>query len=840
MAENYEVPEDFGKNPEAKARRWLLELRLADKREKKWREKAKKIQERYRGDMIRKNSFNILWANTETLRPALYNSTPKPDVRRRWRQDDILGKVISEIMERAVTYSVDCGDFDAETKMDVLDALLCGRGVSRVRYIPSFKEAEEIAEGTGGDVRGGIDAGQPIAGPNPGAPEGSRAPDDNNRQADEQEAGESLAGEELEYEQARTEHVQWDRFRHGYGKTWQEVPWVAFGHDLTRQDLIEMFGEVVGKKITLNAVQDEDINNKDNADIAGVFKTARVWELWDKVGKEVFFVNESYRDDCLYPKEGEKAEPPLKLEGFFPCPQPLMLVEDSSCLDPIPPYELYREQAEELNSLSIRINKIIAGLKLRGIYDSQMSELSDLMAGDDNDMVPVSNAAGWQERGGMEKAITWMPIDAAAKVLRELYEAREACKQVIYELTGISDIIRGSTDPSETATAQRMKGQWGTMRLQRQQREVQRYCRDLIRLEAEVIADKFQQQTLALMTGLDFPTAAEKQQAQMLMQQIQQQQMAQQQPQMQPQPVQQQQGGPMPGGPPQPPMAGNPPPGPPPPQGPPPPSPQQMEQLQRVLNAPSWEDILAVMHSDPQREYKVDVETDSTIASSLSEDMKGLEEVLTALVNWINGSAGAVQAGALPIEAVKSISMVICRRAKMGLEVEDALEKMAQPKPPVDPNAAKAQATQQAAQMKAQSEQQNAQLKAQSDQQVMQMKGQFDQQALQIKQQGEQQKAQLQAQLDQVRAQTQSTIEQAQMDADVRVKAFEAQSKQQTEQQKMEYQMQLEQIKQQNAANIEVLIARINAEAKIDVAEITAAATLSAAQESAAKQASDD
>jgi hypothetical protein len=82
----------------------------------------------------------------------------------------------------------------------------------------------------------------------------------------------------------------------------------------------------------------------------------------------VFFVNESYMKGLIFP-EGETGEPPLKLKTFFPVPRPLMLVEDSGTLIPIPLYELYREQAAELDHISGRINKIVNACRVRFVHD---------------------------------------------------------------------------------------------------------------------------------------------------------------------------------------------------------------------------------------------------------------------------------------------------------------------------------------------------------------------------------------------------------------------------------------------------------------------------------------
>jgi hypothetical protein len=56
-----------------------------------------------------------------------------------------------------------------------------------------------------------------------------------------------------------------------------------------------------------------------------------------------------------------------------------------------------------------------------------------------------------------------------------VYTQRTQVLQVIYEVTGISDIIRGGgTKASETATAQQLKAQYGSMRLRRRQDDIQK------------------------------------------------------------------------------------------------------------------------------------------------------------------------------------------------------------------------------------------------------------------------------------------------------------------------------------------------------------------------------
>lgn len=560
---------DLEKNPAGVVKRWLLELKLADKRESDWRKKAEAVWKRYRQKDVKRNSFNILWSNTETLRPAVYNSLPKPDVRRRFKDADPLGKAVSEVLARSLEYGLDVTDFDSHIKACVLDMLLPGRGVARVRYVPSFAQV--------------------------GVKEESHV--DENEQ--HEEGGEALEGqaEELEWEQTPIEHVQWDDFRISAGKEWGEVCWIAFRHRLCRDELVKQFGEEIGNAVQLDNTEDSDVKAEQDAAVKDSFKTAEVWEIWDKDETQVLFIAHGYKESPL-----KTLADPLGLQGFWPIPRPLYATEDSSSLVPVTLYDLYKEQADELDSVTRRINIIIKGLKLRGIYDATLSELSELMRGEDNDLIPAQNATALLERGGLDKAILWLPIDMAAKVLKELYIQREQTKQVIYEITGISDILRGSTNANETATAQQIKNQWGSQRLKRMQAEVARFIRDLMRLQAEIIAEKFQPETLATMTGLQY-------------------------------------------------------------------SPEQ------------WAQVISVLRDDKQRTFKVDVETDSTVAASVETDMDALQKLMGGIVQLVQGLGPAVQMGAMPVEAVKELILAVTRRAKMGNAVEDALDKIQAPQP---------------------------------------------------------------------------------------------------------------------------------------------------------------
>jgi hypothetical protein len=102
--------------------------------------------------------------------------------------------------------------------------------------------------------------------------------------------------------------------------------------------------------------------------------------------------------------------------------------------------------------------------------------------------------------------------------------------QSIYEVTGISDIVRGSSDPNETLGAQKMKASFGSTRMKKRQAEVQRFVKELYKMNGELIAEHFEREQLSEASGIPLPTEAERAQARELLQMVEQMQQQAQQP----------------------------------------------------------------------------------------------------------------------------------------------------------------------------------------------------------------------------------------------------------------------------------------------------------------------
>ena len=120
---------------------WYNTIAQYERTYKEWEGRADKIVKRYRDDSRSRNNpqakFNILWSNVQTITPAVFARLPRPDVSRRFRDNDPIGRVASMMLERALEYEIEhYGDYASAMKQSVQDRLLGGRGTAWVRYEP--------------------------------------------------------------------------------------------------------------------------------------------------------------------------------------------------------------------------------------------------------------------------------------------------------------------------------------------------------------------------------------------------------------------------------------------------------------------------------------------------------------------------------------------------------------------------------------------------------------------------------------------------------------------------------------------------------------------------------
>jgi hypothetical protein len=449
------------------AQYWHIELENADKTEEEWRRRARKVIERYRDErnidtygIGAEKKFNILWANTETLKGALFAKMAKPDVRRRFPDNNPVTKDIARVLERTLEYANDVYNANKPIEAALEDYLLPGRGVVWVVYDPVFvKETVEMEQIN--------------------------------------EFGETII---IEVEEERVaeqkcyfEYVHWEDYRENPSKRPEDVSWKARRHLWTRDELKDKgFSNV--SDIPLNWSPDSEEKDYEAEE---VFRRAEIWEIWDRVKYKRYYIAKGY-DKVI-----RESDDPYELKDFYPTPTPMIAVKTNDTSVPIPEFTLYQDQAEELDRITSRISNLIEGLKRRGVYDASVPELSHLANAGDNDFIPSENFSLLAQKGGLAGVFQQEDITPIGTVLQGLYTQRTQILEIIYEVTGISDLLRGNTKASETATAQQLKAQFGSMRMRKRQEEIERYIRDLFRIKAEIVAEHYEPEILQAITGIE-------------------------------------------------------------------------------------------------------------------------------------------------------------------------------------------------------------------------------------------------------------------------------------------------------------------------------------------------
>jgi hypothetical protein len=141
--------------------------------------------------------------------------------------------------------------------------------------------------------------------------------------------------------------------------------------------------------------------------------------------------------------------------------------------------------------------------KAVGVFNAEFKELARMFSeGVDNKLFPVTGWAAMSEKGGLKGAIDMMDTSQIIVTLRELYAAREQVKQSIYEIMGISDILRGSSKAQETLGAQQLKANFGSLRLRSAQGDVARFATDVFKLKAQIICKFYPPELIVEMSGV--------------------------------------------------------------------------------------------------------------------------------------------------------------------------------------------------------------------------------------------------------------------------------------------------------------------------------------------------
>lgn len=443
------------KEPHGECKRWKQEIKLAQKELDEWWRQGDECENRYLDNRDAVESpeerFNIYTSNVQIMQSALYNSIPKVEVGRTFKDSsDDVARVAANILQRVLQQDLDSPrpDFDPAMRDAIQNRLVPGLGAAWCRL-----------ETTTQAIQGA-----------------TNAPDEMGNVV-QQEAYEQVVDQ-----QTRTEHVHFKDFLWSPCRTWEERRWIGRRVMMNRDKLVARFGEEIGRKIPLggkkkssddtNAVKPEEL----------IFKQAEVFEIWDREKRCVYWVC----PECDYLLD--KRQDPLSITNFDPAPKPLFATTTTSRLVPTPDLVLWQDQYNALDIVNTRIGLLVDACKVVGVYDRSSEGVQKLLKGNENTLIPVDNWAMFAEKGGIKGQIDWLPLDMVVAAMEQLRKAREDLKQQIYELTGIADIVRGATKASETLGAQELKAQFASVRIQSLQSSIVEFGTEILRIKGEIAA----------------------------------------------------------------------------------------------------------------------------------------------------------------------------------------------------------------------------------------------------------------------------------------------------------------------------------------------------------------
>lgn len=296
------------------------------------------------------------------------------------------------------------------------------------------------------------------------------------------------------------EHLDRTDFLHEPARKWSEVGWVARRAWMTRKELRKRFLKASGdvyKDVKLSKRRDDEDRGNDDKSLKG-----SVWEVWHRADDKVYWVSENV-DRLL-----DEDEPHLKLKDFFPCPRPAYGTIARRTLIPVPDYTRYAVHFNKINTLTARIYLLLEKVKLKGIVAGSgdiRDAVSELIHSEDDETVIFVPSIS----GDASNMVTWMPLAEVATTITGLIDARSRLIEDFYQLSGISDIMRGATEAEETLGAQQLKSQYGSVRVRQKIDELQRIAADAVRIAAEIISEHFTKDTLIEMSQMPISTKAQ-------------------------------------------------------------------------------------------------------------------------------------------------------------------------------------------------------------------------------------------------------------------------------------------------------------------------------------------
>lgn len=318
-----------------------------------------------------------------------------------------------------------------------------------------------------------------------------------------------LTGEEIQVDNEEV-YMEAGLYRNLYVEKdvtkWAQVNIIAFEYEYSYQEFKKKFGQKA-----LDSLTDIDTQEYQNGKPIIVFEYHNKYineTRWFAEQSNDFFQPVEIRDVDI---EGLKAVEANKmpydysdlygLKGFFPCTAPLVINNMTRSFWPTPEYFQVCDLIDDIHQIVQRLMLLTKAIRCRFLYDSSVTELGPLAqeTGEAGGLgVPNLTNALIQGKGSLATLVQYFPVAEMIEGLKNMYDAFDQRLNMFYNVTGISDLIRGQTDPSSDKTygERQMEGKYAMNRFEPFINKLQEWIKNNYELGMEMALKLFSPKTL--------------------------------------------------------------------------------------------------------------------------------------------------------------------------------------------------------------------------------------------------------------------------------------------------------------------------------------------------------
>lgn len=294
-------------------------------------------------------------------------------------------------------------------------------------------------------------------------------------------------------------------------RKWNAVTRLAFEYQYSYREFVEKFGRAALKKLAVDDVKEHRTG-----------KPIIVFEYHDKFLKEVRWFAENSEDffqpadmpqvDAANlvavkeaPESGKDEAPETEivdnsdlygLSGFFPCVEPLLINASTKEFWPTPEYFQMQDILDDIHSIVGRMFLLTKAIRVRFFFDSSVRELKSLIGetGEGGGLgIPNLEQSLMNGKGSLANLVAYFPVDEMIQGLNNMYKAFQQRLDMFYQVTGLSDLIRGQTNPDSDKTfgERQMEGKFALNRIEPYQRKLQEWIKQNYQLLMEMALKMF-------------------------------------------------------------------------------------------------------------------------------------------------------------------------------------------------------------------------------------------------------------------------------------------------------------------------------------------------------------